>query len=97
MTLLPQQGLTAAAKAVEAATASRLIQGTQLSSPPSLPCPPAEMLSAAERAGDETGVRLGMRIGMHSGACVAGVIRADKSRFQLFGDTVRGVLRCGLR
>lgn len=31
---------------------------------------------------------LGMRIGLHSGPVTAGVLRGDKSRFQLFGDTV---------
>jgi class 3 adenylate cyclase len=31
---------------------------------------------------------LGLRIGLHSGPVVAGVLRGDKSRFQLFGDTV---------
>jgi class 3 adenylate cyclase len=29
-----------------------------------------------------------LRIGLHSGPVVAGVLRGDKSRFQLFGDTV---------
>jgi class 3 adenylate cyclase len=31
---------------------------------------------------------LGLRVGLHSGPVVAGVLRGDKSRFQLFGDTV---------
>lgn len=34
---------------------------------------------------------LGMRIGLHSGAVTAGVLRGEKSRFQLFGDTVNTV------
>ena len=29
------------------------------------------------------------RFGIHSGAVTAGVLRGEKSRFQLFGDTVR--------
>jgi class 3 adenylate cyclase len=32
---------------------------------------------------------LGMRAGLHSGPVTAGVLRGDKSRFQLFGDTVK--------
>lgn len=31
---------------------------------------------------------LGMRFGLHSGQVMAGVLRGEKSRFQLFGDTV---------
>jgi len=31
---------------------------------------------------------LKLRIGLHSGPVVAGVLRGDKSRFQLFGDTM---------
>lgn len=31
---------------------------------------------------------LKLRVGLHSGPVVAGVLRGDKSRFQLFGDTV---------
>ena len=29
-----------------------------------------------------------MRVGLHSGSTTAGVLRGDKGRFQLFGDTV---------
>lgn len=32
---------------------------------------------------------LKLRQGLHSGSVTAGVLRNDKSRFQLFGDTVR--------
>jgi class 3 adenylate cyclase len=31
---------------------------------------------------------LALRVGLHSGAVTAGVLRGEKSRFQLFGDTV---------
>jgi class 3 adenylate cyclase len=33
-------------------------------------------------------VDLAMRVGMHSGSVIAGVLRGDKARFQLFGDTM---------
>lgn len=31
---------------------------------------------------------LSMRVGIHSGPVTAGVLRGEKSRFQLFGDTM---------
>jgi len=34
---------------------------------------------------------LGMRFGLHSGPVIAGVLRGEKSRFQLFGDTINVV------
>jgi class 3 adenylate cyclase len=37
--------------------------------------------------GPDTG-ELAMRMGMHSGPVTAGVLRGDRSRFQLFGDTM---------
>lgn len=32
---------------------------------------------------------LALRVGLHSGPVTAGVLRGEKARFQLFGDTVR--------
>ena len=36
---------------------------------------------------------LTMRLGLHSGPVIAGVLRGDRARFQLFGDTVNTTAR----
>jgi hypothetical protein len=36
---------------------------------------------------------LGMRVGLHSGPITAGVLRGDRARFQLFGDTMNTASR----
>lgn len=52
-----------------------------------------ELSKALEsRLGPGTG-DLTMRVGIHSGAVTAGVLRGEKSRFQLFGDTMNSASR----
>ena len=46
----------------------------------------------AEQLGDDTR-ELEMRVGLHSGPTTAGVLRGDRGRFQLFGDTVNTASR----
>lgn len=45
-----------------------------------------------ESLGEDT-ANLGMRFGLHSGPVTAGVLRGEKSRFQLFGNTVNNAAK----
>ncbi|CAB9506880.1 Receptor-type guanylate cyclase gcy [Seminavis robusta] len=47
----------------------------------------------SERLGVDT-AELGLRVGLHSGSVTAGVLRGEKARFQVFGDTVNTAARC---
>ena len=38
-------------------------------------------------------VTVGARFGLHSGQCVAGVLRGERGRFQIFGDTINMAAR----
>jgi class 3 adenylate cyclase len=53
-------------------------------------CLPNLLQQLSNKLGEET-KDLGMRVGCHSGPCTAGVLRGDKIRFELFGDTVNTV------
>jgi class 3 adenylate cyclase len=46
----------------------------------------------SDRLGKET-LDMKMRIGLHSGSVTAGVLRGEKGRFQLFGDSVNTAAR----
>ncbi|KAL3937662.1 MAG: hypothetical protein SGBAC_007278 [Bacillariaceae sp.] len=51
-----------------------------------------QVQSLEEELGPDT-ADLGIRIGLHSGPVTAGVLRGDRARFQLFGDTVNTCAR----
>ncbi|KAL3926182.1 MAG: hypothetical protein SGBAC_013575 [Bacillariaceae sp.] len=49
-------------------------------------------IELADKLGEDTKF-LKMRVGIHSGSTTAGVLRGEKGRFQLFGDTVNTAAR----
>jgi class 3 adenylate cyclase len=51
------------------------------------------IVRALERSLGPDTAELAMRAGMHSGPVTAGVLRGDRSRFQLFGDTMNTAAR----
>ena len=46
-----------------------------------------------QQLGEDT-QELKLRVGIHSGAVTAGVLRGERARFQLFGDTVNTGKSC---
>ncbi|GAX13615.1 hypothetical protein FisN_14Lh377 [Fistulifera solaris] len=52
----------------------------------------ALMTDLETKLGPDTG-ELGLRIGLHSGPVTGGVLRGEKARFQLFGDTMNTTAR----
>jgi len=51
-------------------------------------------LELVDKLGEDT-ADLKMRVGMHSGSVTGGVLRGQKARFQLFGDTMNTASRMG--